>query len=287
MPCKVRWPCCVVEARSMAASLIARIANGLPGVAIALLAILDALPVAHAQTPPQYQSHQIPFDPSKCPNDPHGMVYFAVGRYVLRQPKENLIYITGGDPAFMASLPKPPKPDEPEGCPGHPIQGAAFDLRRISAMPGEPTNPASALADQLRLILNNGTVPIDMSYTFHGLCDNFRLRDNGIPGLLACGAPFQCSADVAYMTKDYTAPIGGKIAFLCRVGVGCAPKPVFCDGGYRLREHFVINFHFLTKRIPVKDFIAADREIRRRIKEAEVPQFPWRNESSKKTGESQ
>jgi hypothetical protein len=229
---------------------------------------------AHAQHP-NLQNHTILFDPLKCPDDPQGMVYFAVGRHVLRQPMENLTYIAGGDAAFMASLPKPPKPQEPQGCPGHPLQGAAFHLSHLSSMPGDPANSAGALADELSLVLNSGTVALTFDGAFHGICDKYGLRDDRIPGLIACKKPFRCDGDIAYMTKEYEAPIGGKISFFCRVGINCTSRPVLCDGGYRLHEDFVVDFEFLTTRLPVEDFVEADREIRRRIKAAEVFGYPW------------
>lgn len=69
----------------------------------------------------QADHRQIQYDPSKCAKDAHDMVYFAVGRRVLRQPKANLTYISGASVEFMNALPRPPMPDEPEGCPDHPI----------------------------------------------------------------------------------------------------------------------------------------------------------------------
>ena len=90
-----------------------------------------------AQPSPAYH-REIPYDPSKCSSDAQNMVYFAVSRRVFRQPRPNLTYIPGYPIGQISSLPQPPKPEDPEGCPGHPIQGVAVGTARVYPMPGEP-----------------------------------------------------------------------------------------------------------------------------------------------------
>ena len=40
-------------------------------------------------------------------------------------------------------------------------------------------------------------------------------------------------------------------------------------------DDFVLNFNFSTQLLAINDFIAADREVRRRIEAAEVLNYPW------------
>ena len=225
--------------------------------------------------PARAESRRIPYDPSKCATDAHDMVYFAVGRLVFRQPEWNLRYIAGGSKEYLAALPKPPQPDEPEGCPGHPIQGGAFDIFPWSAPPGEAANAATAYADSLYLIVNDGNRPTSENGLFALVCKSYGLRDNGVAGFDGCKKPFHCDEDVAYQTTEYEAPVGGKVALFCRVAADCSGIPSVCDGGYQIKKNFVVNFSFRTARLPIVQFIAADRELRRRIDLSEITDFKW------------
>jgi hypothetical protein len=230
---------------------------------------------ARAQAFPSYH-RQIPYDPASCPEDAHGMVYIAIGRHVLRQPRANLIHITGGSPAYSAALPKPPDPKEPEGCPRHPIQGAAFTLGRISAMPDEAPTAASRYADNIAVIINDGAAPAAENGAFAAMCKAFQIPIMSVPGIIGCRKPFKCDQDVAFEAKDYSGSDGVEVAMFCRVVPDCSDKLAACDGGYRLHSDFTVNFRFGVASLPIAQFIEADRELRRRLGAAEVKDFEWR-----------
>jgi hypothetical protein len=232
-------------------------------------------PLAHAQA----YHRSIPYDPSTCSSDAHDMVFFAVGRRVLRQPRPNLVYITGYMLNELIDLPRPPKPDDPEGCPDHPIQGAAYTLSHISAMPDDVRGNTPSYADRVRLVVNAGRGVlkgiVEENDLFDLICKKYSLPDNSVPGFRGCKKPFHCDEDVAYLADDYTSPDGTKLALFCMVGVGCSPKPIDCNGAYSLHSDFAVNFQFATPAVPVDKFIEADREVRRRIEAAEVKDFRW------------
>jgi len=71
----------------------------------------------------------------------------------------------------------------------------------------------------------------------------------------------------------------------CQVAlIGCAPGLVSCQGAYRLRDDFAVNFTFATAALPLEKFIEADQELRRRIDVAEVTNFNWLKADPRQNG---
>lgn len=241
-------------------------------------------PVARSQGDPAQNGH-IHYDTSKCSKDPQGMVYFAVGRRVLRQPMANITYITLGPAAYLASLPAPPDPSEPIGCPDHPIQGLAYDLRRLSAMPNNPPNSASAYADRVGLVIGNGHFSSAENGLFDLMCRTYTLRDDSVPDFAGCKKPFRCDQDIAYQAEKYREPDGGKMALFCSVGINCSPRPISCEGGYKLHDDFAVHYEFATSSVPVAEIVATDRELQRRFDAAEVKDFRWQSTRTETTRE--
>ena len=77
-----------------------------------------------AYEPDMAYSGKLSYDPSTCSRDPQGMIFFALGRRVLRQPMDNLGYMMGlnaaerrvmphtlqlgNDPQLLLDTPAPP-----------------------------------------------------------------------------------------------------------------------------------------------------------------------------------
>lgn len=266
-----------------------RPAGSMASLALILVAALAAQP-ARAQAGSSRPDH-LSFDPATCTRDPQGMVHFAVNRRVFRQPAASLRQVVGRSPEVMNRLPVPPKPDEPEGCPDHPIQGLAFSLWPFSALPSDTPNSASHHADALFLTVNGGTVPAEYTLAFTLICnrsrpDDPKLRDTSIQGMVGCIKPFRVPDDYVYQTTEYESPSGEKITIMCLIGIGEASRSASCAGGYRLHDDLVLNFDFPSKSLAIADFIAADQEVRRRIAAAEIRNYPWQAElgSDKKRG---
>lgn len=222
-------------------------------------------------TPPRPSS--MAYQPEKCARDAQGMVYFAIRRRVFRQPADHLGYIMLGKPEEMRLLPTPPRPEEPKGCPDHPIQGLVFHLGRISAPPDDPTPPISQHADFMSVVVNGGTTAVTSDDSFDYYCSLAPGRDNSNAGWLGCtrAAP---PINGYYQAIEYRAPNGGKVGFACLSGL-TATQPTICQGGYRLHMDMVVNFKFSLRALPVTEFIAADQELRRRFDVAEVKNYPW------------
>ena len=231
---------------------------------------------ARAAPPPEPAGNgKLRYDPSTCSRDPQGMVYFAVGRRVLRQPMDNLTYMLAFTDKHRLTMPHPRHPEEPEGCPDHPIQQEVYHLRRVSAMPGDPPNAASSYADRLSLIIHNGDIPNSRNGLFEFMCNKFTLRDYTMPEFIGCKKPYHCNESVTYQATDYAEPNGTKLALFCDEGPKCTGELTSCDGGYLLHDHFTVNFGFEVSVLPIEHFIAADQEVRRRFDAAEISDFEW------------
>jgi hypothetical protein len=140
--------------------------------------------VACAQGYPA-QNGQVHYDPSKCSKDPHGMVYFAVGRRVFRQPVENIGYIAAGSRPANAPYPSPPDPSEPMGCPDHPLPGGSYTLSRMSAMPEDKPNANSGYADHIVVVINDGATggsPEDRFFDL--LSKDWGISDDNVSGFI-------------------------------------------------------------------------------------------------------
>ncbi len=226
-------------------------------------------------------SGRFSYDPSTCSRDPQGMIFFAVGRRVLRQPMDNLGYMMGLNAAERRVMPHTLHPEEPVGCPDHPVQMSAYDLRRVSPVPGDAPAAASADANRISLIINDGDIPNQQNDLFELMCRTHKLRDYGVPGFVGCKKAYPCDQGAAYQATEYAGPDGStKVALECRASLDCTPRLAACSGGYLLREHFTVNFKFAVGALPIERFPAADQEVRRRLDAAEVRGFEW---SSKAT----
>ena len=58
-----------------------------------------------AYEPDMAYSGKLSYDPSTCSRDPQGMIFFALGRRVLRQPMDNLGYMMGLNAAERRVMP--------------------------------------------------------------------------------------------------------------------------------------------------------------------------------------
>ena len=243
------------------------------------------IPPPHGSVSPDgdyaYSGH-FQYDPATCSRDPHGMVFFAVGRRVLRQPMDNLGYMIGTNAAFRRVMPHVRHPEEPVGCPDHPVQMQVYNLHRISAMPDDPPGPASADADRISAVVHAGDRPFRRNSIFEMICKEHKLNGASVPGFADCRTAPTCL--IAYEAMEYAEPDATKVALQCESDK-CPGQITRCEGGYLLRERFTVNFTFSPVLLPVSRFIAADQELRRRLDAAEVRDFEWAETSAASTSE--
>jgi hypothetical protein len=195
----------------------------MPWIIAASLALWAAAPALAQPVPPPTgsvspdgdyaYSDTFSYDPSTCSRDPQGMVFFAMGRRVLRQPMDNLGYMMGLSAAKRRVMPHVRHPEEPVGCPDHPIQMWSYTLRRVSAMPGDPPSPASAEADAIGAIVHAGDFPFRRNDLFKFFCRPGNVSpDTSVLGFVGCRTPRQCDQAASYEAIEYAEPNSTKIA---------------------------------------------------------------------------
>ena len=218
------------------------------------------------------------YDPSKCSRDPEGMVYFAIGRRVLRQPMDNLGYMMVS-PSERRAMPHVRHPEEAWGCPDRPLQMSVYHLNRISDVTGRPAGPASAGAEAIRVIMHDGE-PFRQNKMVRLACSH-DTPDFTVQGFVGCrgGA---CDTYRYYEATVYTEPNETKLAVTCKVWsviTPCQFEDAVCQGGYSLSDQLTLNLTFGVNFLSVENFVDADKELRRRVLEAEVKDFVWANEA--------
>ena len=250
-----------------------------------LVAVLLLLPLAvHAQPIPpptgpvsstgDYSYNAtFTYDPSKCSRDPEGLIYFAVGRHVFRHPFENLRILAGPTPSQRRAMPQPAHPEEPWGCPDHPLQMPAYRIWFT------PTQTTDARADQipdlrpLDIALNGGERAYGQNDIFETFCSKYKNFDYSVFGFTGCRKQPDDGSE-AFLANQYTDPDGLKLAIFCLGHPLRLDQLWRCEAGYKLADHLIIYLKFNPSFLSIKDFPRADAEIRRLLMQSEVP-FDW------------
>jgi len=252
------------------------------------------------QTTPAYAfDGKTLYNPSSCATDPHGMVYFALGRRVYRQPMENIFYMVSYIPksnfhqqtpgelpgdAYKdpADLPQPPRPDEPLGCPDNPIQQLGYSMVRFSDVSPDPLKPLPAIFDKIPVsIAENPGIGLTFGGTADAMCKSHPLRDMSIPGLIGCEKEYDGDRGTVYESTDYKVPNGRGLILACLFHSSISHPinaiPDLCQAGYKLYDDVSLTYKFSSKVVPLAQISDFDRELRRRIEVAEIKNYPWRD----------
>jgi len=250
-----------------------------------LVAVLLLLPLAvHAQPIPpptgpvssngDYSYNAtFTYDPSKCSRDPEGLIYFAVGRRVFRHPFENLRLLAGPTPSMRRAMPQPRHPEEPWGCPDHPLQNPAY---RIWFKPIQTTDARADQIPDLRpldIALNGGERAYGQNDIFETFCSKYKNFDYSVFGFTGCRKQPDDGSE-AFLANQYTDPDGLKLAIFCLGHPLRLDQLWRCEAGYKLADHLIIYLKFNPSFLSIKDFPRADAEIRRLLMQSEVP-FDW------------
>lgn len=222
------------------------------------------------------------YNSSKCSSNPDGMIYVAAGRHVFHQPFGNLRYVHGISPETAAGLPVPPRPSEPRGCPDHPLRGIGFKFSPFADV-ADPGKADTMTGGSVHIIDIDPSSWWDTHEVYSlsnaGSCGTAN-RSEVAPGLTVC-RPATASFDrrhspfVAVVDpQHHTGPLGQPLAIHCKPDL---PNEIdhLCEISYRFDQDVGIWYHFHTSLLPLSDLIAFDRELRRRISEAEVADYWW------------
>jgi hypothetical protein len=266
--------------------LASRAAGRRAGTVIVLIAGAISLTLVTSARAQQQQ-----FDISPCSNNPQRMIYVAVGRHVYRQPAENLRYVHGISLETAADLPIPPRRSEPEGCPDHPLRGIGFKFGPFSDVgsPGEsPGVTETRIGGPIQLI------EID-PHSWWDTHERYALAGAGVcragdrsdhetaPGMTICRPnPARAAEDPARSSfaaiidsRFYSGPLNQPLAILCNADDSSRGDDHVCEISYRLDRSVGVWYQFSTSLISLPRIIAFDRELRRRIAQAEITDYSW------------
>lgn len=256
-----------------------RAARSRAGAIILLIAAAIVLPPASS-----VRGQDLQYGTSRCSHDPQRMIYVALGRHVYRQPAENLRYVHGISLETAAGLPIPPRRGEPEGCPEHPLRGIAFKFAPFS----DVASPGVAGADSGGLVQ---LIEID-PYAWWDTHERYALAGTDVcrtgdrseiaPNMTICRpaaarstgsvhAPFAAIIDSRY----YSGPLNQPLAILCNSDGSNQGDDHRCEISYRLDRNVGVWYQFDTSQISLARIVDFDRELRRRIAEAEIADYGW------------
>lgn len=251
-----------------------------------LIAVAMTLPVG----PPHARADRLTYDPTRCAIDPEDTVSIALGRTVLRIPMDVLTYISALPPEERGDAPSPPDPSEPQGCPGHPIQGFHFALAYgHTAEPASSQDPARlpAVLERVWIVaVRSGLTGSQSSAEdrFQQRCESYGIRDVLPNGLMRCYRP---PADRTTPREDWTvqyqapphvyaAPFGRPFVVDCWTPWRGVRQ---CDVNYRLFAAVNLTYRFNGRRIAIADIIDIDRALRARLEAARATDFEWADEA--------
>ena len=229
----------------------------------------------------------IQYNSAKCASNPDGMIYVAAGRHVYHQPFENLRYVHGVSLETAAGLPMPPRPWQPKGCPDHPLRGMGFKFGPFSDV-ANPEAAETAIGGLVQLIEIDPSSWWDTherySLSNSGSCAAEPSRGTEMaPGLTVCRPAAAISADRRSRLRLSRLSIPGTIPVrsvnpwrsLCNPNMSADADDYVCEISYRLDQDLGVWYEFRTSLIPLSGLIDFDRELRRRIAEAEVSDYWW------------
>ena len=217
------------------------------------------------------------YDPSKCSTSAGGdYYYFAVGPHVLRQPTGNPVGLNGARSAqYSASLPRPPIPTDPWGCPGHPLQEVFYRIDGFADITHDHQTATLRDADRLWVGFTNGFPGITYNGGFP-LCQTRGVRDTSIPGFQGCVIPDTCTYTGFFQATGYSSPDGKYLTLYCSSGLKCSRLPDKCDAGFQLYTDFAVHIGFESRTLPIEASPDAAEELVRRIHAAEIVGYQWR-----------
>ena len=243
--------------------------------------------LASLQTPSFAESSQLTFDPSLCAEDPGDFVYVALWQSVFRIPADQLFYILDHPPDELPRVPPPPKPDDPEGCPGHPIQAAVFDLAlRLDAWPTNVGDPplVEGRAWRFKLVASGpeqwGLQPAQEIIRERN-CSHASDIEQDASGLTICRVPRSDKPDdksvwgfSAYADPDvYAAPFDRLFTSSCLASIN--DRYHNCSVAYKFLSDVNISYRFRTIELTISQLLRYDHALRARLKASRVEGYDW------------
>ena len=184
-------------------------------------------------------------------------------------------------------FPMPPRPSQPKGCPDHPLRGMGFKFGPFSDV-SNPEAAETAIGGLVQLIEIDPSSWWDTherySLSSAGSCAaehssrdrNGTWSDCVLAGRSQLGRstePLSVCGNCRF--SALCGPLGQPLAILCNPNMSVDADDHVCEISYRLDQDVGVWYEFHTSRIPLSGLIGFDRELRRRIAEAEVSDYWW------------
>lgn len=233
------------------------------------------------------ESDTLSYDPSLCAEEPGDFVYVALWRNVFRIPADQLFYILDHPPDELPRVPPPPRPSDPEGCPGHPIQAAVFDFAlSLDAWPTSAGDPplVEGGAWRFKLVASNserwGLQP-SLENDYRRRCSRASEVEQDESGLLICRIPRQDKPDdrsvwafSAYADPGiYAAPFDRLFTSSCLASIN--DRYHNCSVAYKFLPDVNISYRFRTIDMPISQLLGYDRALRARLKASLIEGYDW------------
>jgi len=225
------------------------------------------------------EARALSLDLDHCPQpDPEGKAYIAVGTAVLRLPVRTLLVVD--NPPSGIVFPRPPHPEEPQGCKGNPLP----QLTLIQAFQFEAWHAQTKRRSPLKQLRLIGDLPsyvgLHLDEAHVESCRVLRERvrlGNGLEGCLpvrkASDRHVPGSGSNQAPRTVYALPFGQLFTASCIPSAGGIR--VACTVSYRVATNLAVTYKFDTTDLPLEQVIEFDRQLSSQIKSAIVPDYPW------------
>jgi hypothetical protein len=237
--------------------------------------------------PEEGSAAELQFSPSLCATDPGDTIHLALGRTVLRVPLDSLVYILDLHIEERSDAPEVPDPNEPEGCPDHPVQAAAYTLRApLSELLGkdDAADGSGARFVPFKLVWGSpdawGLQP-SKERRYAKACEAYGVWEELENGLVSCRVRFKEAPEldkdsaIVFQARPeiYSAPLDRPFVIDCSHLLGIGSQT--CYNVYKLYP--TVNFarKFDLQRVDIDDFIDVDRALRAWIENARVVDYQW------------
>lgn len=249
--------------------------RGAPGLRLAATFAVALLPTGSAL------AETVSYDPESCADDAGGNVYVTLYGTVFAFPAEQPLFIGEVPPHWKERVPPPLNPEEPEGCPGHPMEGTSFSFAyHYADVKADRTASRSGRPDLLRIIAAPpdfwGIQPSN-EQIFDKLCDRTGVVSDEVEGLDVCythppeerreGVPDPRA--VRAKASYYSAPFGRPLVAKC--GLDASGAALSCNVTYKLYETVNVHYRFNTRNLGFDEIVDFDTGLRANLDDALRP----------------
>jgi hypothetical protein len=235
----------------------------------AVVILLSAIALAVFQVR-SAAAEDLTYDPESCAVEANEKVYVTFYGKVFAFPYEHPMYVGTVPPQFQARVPDPISPNEPRGCPGHPIEGTGFSFAYYFKGDFGGDVETRRLVAQLDTLQAFAVRPEfwgrSVEPLFDRLCERTGIVSGEIEGFDVCyalppeGRTEPSSRILRARPAHYAAPFGRPFIVECHGPIG--KRDLYCDVTYKLYQTINIVYRFSTQNVPLVTVVDLDKAVR-------------------------